>query len=447
MEFVRPPRALGTCLGTRGQFLRFRMQTCPRRGRRRTQHPPPRPQSRELLSTAECPNGILQSLHVGEPQGCGRGIEASKLCRQRGDARAVTVCRPCHTGETRRRLSGPRRLYKHAKSNRAVADGDRGADRVRRRVDHRYGVGGEVGDIDLAAVGGYSYADGGEAADEDRGGHGIRRRVDHRYGAAEAVGDVNLAAVGAHRHAEGAALEGVASPGDDRVRRRIDHRYGGGEAERVGDVDLAAVGSYRHAEGPEANGDRGADRVRRRVDHRYGAQVRVRDIDLAAVGGYRYAEGCTDGDRGADHIRRRVDHRYGVRVREGVGDVDLAAVGAHRHGHVTDRATKWGWRRREANGDRGDDRIRRRVDHRYGVRGDVRDVDLAAGGAHRQWRGLEADGDRGDDRVGRRVDHRYGVGALVRDVGVLGACRRRTEQAGERQSESELFHASPFRQV
>jgi hypothetical protein len=46
---------------------------------------PPRPESRALLSPTKRPNCILQSLHVGEPQGCGRGVEAPKLCRQRGD--------------------------------------------------------------------------------------------------------------------------------------------------------------------------------------------------------------------------------------------------------------------------------------------------------------------------------------------------------------------------
>ena len=61
------------------------MQTCCRPGGRGTLRPPLRAQSRELLSRTECPNGILQSLHVGEPQGCGRGVEAPKLCRQRGD--------------------------------------------------------------------------------------------------------------------------------------------------------------------------------------------------------------------------------------------------------------------------------------------------------------------------------------------------------------------------
>src|SRR5262250_1877778 len=48
--------------------------------------------------------------------------------------------RPRYTGEPWRR-----RLYKHAKSNRVVADADRGADRVRRCVDHRYGARGLVG--------------------------------------------------------------------------------------------------------------------------------------------------------------------------------------------------------------------------------------------------------------------------------------------------------------
>jgi hypothetical protein len=55
----------------------------------------------------------------------------------------------------------------------------------------------------------------------------------------------------------------------------------------------------------------------------------VDDVDLAAVGAHRHAEGGeADGDRGADHVRRRVDHRYGVG--EEVGDVDLGAVGFER---------------------------------------------------------------------------------------------------------------------
>ena len=51
----------------------------------------PRPEGCELLSPAKHLNGILQSLHGGEPQGCSRGIEVSKLGRQHGNTRAVTV--------------------------------------------------------------------------------------------------------------------------------------------------------------------------------------------------------------------------------------------------------------------------------------------------------------------------------------------------------------------
>src|SRR5215469_12787254 len=142
--------------------------------------------------------------------------------------------------------------------------------------------------------------------------------------------------------------------------------------------------------GAGADGDRGADRIRRRVDNGYSARDEVRDIDLAAVGFDRHTLGVgADGDRGADRIRRRVDHRYGVRVE--VGNVDLAAVGAHRHA---------------------------------------------------EWE--EGDVDGGADRVHRRVDHRYGVRVEVGNVGVLAACRRRSEQGGERQSESELFHVVTF---
>src|SRR6266849_1875748 len=169
------------------------------------------------------------------------------------------------------------RLYKHAKSNGADADGDCGDHEVRRRVDHRYGLVLIVGDIDLAAVGVDCHADGAEA-DADR--------VDHLYGVRFAVGDIDLAAVGGYRHAEGAAGDGVASRGDDRVRGRVDHRYGAGwEGEALGDVDRAAVGAHRHAEGPGANEDRGDDRVRRRVNHRYGVRALVRDVGV--LGAYR----------------------------------------------------------------------------------------------------------------------------------------------------------------
>ena len=39
------------------------------------------------------------------------------------------------------------------------------------------------------------------------------------------------------------------------------------------------------------------------------------------------------------------------------------------------------------------------ADHRYRVGGAVGDVDLAAVGGHRHAEGLEADGDRGADRA------------------------------------------------
>jgi hypothetical protein len=50
--------------------------------------------SGERLFLAKLPNGILQRLHAGEPQSCGRGLEAPKLPGQRGDTFAVTVRPP-----------------------------------------------------------------------------------------------------------------------------------------------------------------------------------------------------------------------------------------------------------------------------------------------------------------------------------------------------------------
>jgi hypothetical protein len=52
---------------------------------------PLRLESREPLSHTKCSNGILQSPHGGEPQGCSCCIEVTKLYRQSRDARAVTV--------------------------------------------------------------------------------------------------------------------------------------------------------------------------------------------------------------------------------------------------------------------------------------------------------------------------------------------------------------------
>src|SRR5262249_23153826 len=131
----------------------------------------------------------------------------------------------------------------------------------------------------------------------------------------EGIGHVDLAAVGADRHAEGADVD--RDRGDYRVCRRVNHRYCVGE-EAVGEVGLAAVRANRHAGGAAADRDRGADRVGRRVDHRYGAGDLVGDVDLAAVGAHRDARETgqiktrREGDGGADRVRRRVDHRYRV---------------------------------------------------------------------------------------------------------------------------------------
>jgi hypothetical protein len=43
------------------------------------------------LSPAKRGYGILEHLHIWEPQSCGRGIEAAKVVRQRRDTLAVTV--------------------------------------------------------------------------------------------------------------------------------------------------------------------------------------------------------------------------------------------------------------------------------------------------------------------------------------------------------------------
>ena len=55
---------------------------------------PPSHSSGELLFLAKLPNRILQCLHGREPQGCGSGVEASKLPGQRGNTLTVTVRRP-----------------------------------------------------------------------------------------------------------------------------------------------------------------------------------------------------------------------------------------------------------------------------------------------------------------------------------------------------------------
>src|SRR5215813_15131909 len=113
---------------------------------RRSWHPAPamRARSRALLSRAECSNGVLQSLHVGEPQGCGRVVEAPKLCRQRGDTRAVTVWGPGRPSEARSQY----RCDEDAERDWTASNGDpKSNHRVSRSVDHRYGVGAEVRDI------------------------------------------------------------------------------------------------------------------------------------------------------------------------------------------------------------------------------------------------------------------------------------------------------------
>src|SRR5262249_41598211 len=48
------------------------------------------------LSLAKCPNGLLQGLHAGEPQSCGRGVKASMRSGQRGNTLALTVRLPGH---------------------------------------------------------------------------------------------------------------------------------------------------------------------------------------------------------------------------------------------------------------------------------------------------------------------------------------------------------------
>src|SRR5258708_17750837 len=88
------------------------------------------PDNRKLLSAAKGSDGVLKCLHVGEPQGRRRGIEASKFRRQCRDTCAVTVLSAHYPGKLQRRL------YKHAKPNGLVPDWNRRADHcVRRRVD------------------------------------------------------------------------------------------------------------------------------------------------------------------------------------------------------------------------------------------------------------------------------------------------------------------------
>src|SRR5262249_55060708 len=82
----------------------------------------------------------------------------------------------------------------HRHANGRDADRARQTDqRVRSGVDHRYGAWGTiVGDIDLAAVRCYCHPKWG-GADGDRGAHRVARSVDHRHGAGAVVRDIDLA--------------------------------------------------------------------------------------------------------------------------------------------------------------------------------------------------------------------------------------------------------------
>src|SRR5215472_5305743 len=53
----------------------------------------------EWLFPTKRPNGLLQVLYAGEPQGRGRDIESAKLLGQCRDALAMTVCLPGGAGE------------------------------------------------------------------------------------------------------------------------------------------------------------------------------------------------------------------------------------------------------------------------------------------------------------------------------------------------------------
>src|SRR5215831_4634713 len=117
-------------------------------------------------------------------------------------------------------------------------------------------------------------------------------------------------------------------------------------------------------------------------------------------------------------VGRRGDHRDGVFADS--GDIDLAAVGGDRHAIRLAADRDW----------RPDHGVGRGIYHRDVVGGEIGDVDLAAVGGDRHAPRLDADGYwRPDHRVGRRIYHRDSVVTRVRNIGVLGARRRRGEQA------------------
>jgi hypothetical protein len=105
-------------------------------------------------STAQLPSAKLQySLFqrpdTREPQCRGSGMEPVILSDERRDTLAITVCLPGRPGKSWRGLD------EDAEGQRVRADRDCGGQHIRRRVDHRHGVGCVVRDKDLPAVRGH----------------------------------------------------------------------------------------------------------------------------------------------------------------------------------------------------------------------------------------------------------------------------------------------------